>query len=144
MPHFSTLRLTLLRAAYLLLVVGLSIKWGPVVFGDIATLPPMEGVVAALLGTVGLLSVAGLVSPVRMLPILVFEVAWKLVWLAAVALPRAIGGGLDGATVTTLWAFAWVLPIVFVVPWGYVARTYLASAEPVRAGAQRAPSEARA
>lgn len=133
MASFSTPRLILLRACYLVLVVGLAIKYGPIVFGDIAVLPLMNGAVAALLGAMGLLSVAGLFSPVRMLPLLVFEIVWKAIWVLAVALPKALAGELDDGTLSTLLACAWALPFVFIVPWGHVARTYLGTAEPVRA-----------
>lgn len=135
MTTFSTLRLTLLRACYLLLVVGLAIKYAPVIFGDMAALPRMEGVVAALLSAMGLLSVAGLFAPVRILPLLVFEIAWKAIWVIGVALPKWLDGSLDDGTMATLFACAWALPFVFIVPWGFVVRTYLGAVEPVRAGA---------
>jgi len=127
--QLSTLRLTLLRACYLVLVVGLSIKYAPVI-GDIASLPRMDSVVVALLSAMGLLSVVGLFSPVRMLPLLVFEIAWKAIWVGAVALPTVLDGSADDGTMATLFACAWALPFVFVVPWRHVARTYLGKAEP--------------
>ena len=82
----SALRRNLLRASYLVLVVGLSIKYAPVI-GDLASAPRMDGVVVTLLSAMGLLSIAGLFSPVRMLPLLVFEIAWKSIWVGTVALP---------------------------------------------------------
>jgi hypothetical protein len=145
MTRFSTLRLTLLRASYLLLVVGLSLKYTPTVLGGgLESLPVMDGVVVALLSAMGLLSIAGLFSPVRMLPLLVFEIAWKAIWVIAVALPRWLAGPLDDGTAATLFACAWALPFVFIVPWGYVARTFLVSTEPVSTAAAAARDEARA
>lgn len=144
MHSFSTLRLTLLRACYAVLVVGLTIKYAPVVFGGMASLPRMEGVVTALLSAMGLLSIVGLFSPIRMLPLLVFEIAWKAIWVTTVALPRGLAGQLDDGTAATLFACAWALPFVFVVPWGYVVRTYLGSAEPVRSTTMSHADEARA
>jgi hypothetical protein len=129
---FSTFRLTLLRACYLVLVAGLSIKYAPVVFGNLAALPRMDGVVTALLSAMGVLSIAGLFSPVRMLPLLVFEIAWKAIWVAGVAVPRWLNGTIDEGTVATLFACAWALPFVFVVPWRYVASTYIGGGEPLR------------
>jgi len=125
-------RLWLLRAGYLLLVVGLSIKFWPVVFGDIATLPRMDGLVTALLSALGLLSIAGLFLPLRMLPLLVFEIAWKSIWVVAVALPNWRAGTLDDGLSSTLFNCAWAVPLVFVMPWRYVITNFLASSTPTR------------
>lgn len=134
MQPFSTLRLTLLRACYAILVAGLSLRYGPVFADGLASLPRMDGVVVALLSALGILSVAGLFSPVRMLPLLVFEIAWKLIWASAVALPKWLDGSLDEDTLSTLFNCAVALPFVFVVPWRYVAGTFLGSHDPFRAG----------
>jgi hypothetical protein len=133
MPPVSTLRLTLLRACYAVLVVGLSLRYGPV-FGDgLSGLPSMDGVVVALLSALGILSVAGLFSPIRMLPLLVFEIGWKLIWVSAVALPKWLDGSLDEGTLSILFNCAVVLPFVLVVPWRHVAGTFLGTHEPLRA-----------
>jgi hypothetical protein len=68
-----------------------------------------------------------------MLPILVFEIGWKLIWVLAVALPKWLDGSLDEGTLTILFNCAVALPFVFVVPWGYVANTFLGNREPFRA-----------
>lgn len=135
MRPFSTLRLTLLRACYAILVVGLSLRYGPVFADGLASLPRMDGVVVALLSALGILSVAGLFSPIRMLPLLVFEIAWKLTWASAVALPRWLDGSLDEGTLSILLNCAVALPFVFVVPWRYVVGTFLGTREPFRAAA---------
>jgi hypothetical protein len=95
----------------------------------------MDGVVVALLSALGLLSIAGIFSPIRMLPLLVFEIGWKLIWVCAVALPKWLDGSLDEASLSILFNCAVVLPFVFVVPWRYVARTFLGTREPFRAAA---------
>ena len=131
MRPLSTLRLTLLRACYAVLVVGLSLRYGPVFVEGLYTLPRMDGVVVALLSAMGLLSVVGLFSPIRMLPLLVFEIAWKLIWVSAVALPKWLDGALDEATLSILFNCAVALPFVFIVPWRHVAMTVLTSADPL-------------
>ena len=87
------------------------------------------------MSAMGALAVAGLFSPVRMLPLLVFEIAWMAIWVSTVALPKWLDGSLDDGTLSILFNCAVVLPFIFVVPWTYVARTYLRSAEPVRSTA---------
>jgi hypothetical protein len=135
MPPVSTLRLSLLRACYAFLVTGLSLRYGPVFVDGVAILPRMDGVVVALLSALGILSVAGLFSPIRMLPLLVFEIGWKLIWVFAVALPKWLDGSLDEGTLSILFNCAVVLPFVFVVPWRYVAGTFLGAREPFCAAA---------
>jgi hypothetical protein len=39
-----------------------------------------------------LLALLGLRYPVQLLPLLVFESAWMLIWLAAVAVPHLVAG----------------------------------------------------
>jgi hypothetical protein len=130
----STLRLWLLRACYLLLVVGLAIKFWPSLLGEIATLPRMDGAVAALLSAMGLLSVIGLFFPMRMLPLLLFEITWKAIWVSTVALPNWQNGTLNDDLSSMLFNCAWATPIVLVMPWRYVLTTLVTSPyQPTRA-----------
>ena len=93
----SLTRLHLMRAGYLLMGVGLVIvKWP--LLPDADALPLYEGVTLCLLTAMSLLAFLGLRYPVKLLPLLLFESAWKLLWLALVALPRAAEGNLDAAT----------------------------------------------
>ena len=79
------------------------------------------------------LSVLGLIHPLRMLPIMLFVIFYKVLWLVVIALPLWYAGTLaaspaNGMAQTFLWV--WV-PIV-AVPWGYVWRTYVRVADVVR------------
>ncbi len=135
MHPLSTLRLTLLRLCYAVLVVGLSLRYAPVFIDGPQHLPRMDGAVVALLSAMGLLAIVGLFSPVRMLPLLVFEITWKAIWVSAVAVPKWLDGSLDEGFMSVLFNCSVVLPFVVIVPWRYVAATFLGSAEPFRATA---------
>jgi len=80
----SLVRLYVLRATYLLLVLGLGAMIVPVVFSHE---PIARGVIPSLLGAVWLLAFVGLRYPLQMLPLLMFELAWKTIWLIAFGLP---------------------------------------------------------
>ena len=122
--ELSLTRLHLMRAGYLLMGVGLVlVKWP--LLPRAHTLPLYEGVTLCLLTAMSLLAFVGLRHPVRMLPVLLFESAWKLLWLALVALPRAVAGDLDAATSEVLVNCSLVVLILAVVPWPYVWRTYV-------------------
>ena len=133
MNEVSILRRNLLRACYLLLVVGTAFAFMSQL-PSAASLPLMDGAVYALLSALGLLSITGLFAPLRMLPLLLFEIGWKALWLAFVALPRWQAGTVDQETIATLFACAWVLPFVFIIPWRHVVATYFRP-EPWRSAA---------
>jgi hypothetical protein len=121
MKHPSTIRLNLLRACYLLMFVGLALVVWPRILADAAELPLMTGVTNALLGALGLLCGLGIVAPARMLPLLVFEVVWKVIWCLSVALPLWVQGRFTAEAGDILFACLWAVPFLFIIPWRYVA-----------------------
>jgi len=119
----SIARLYVLRATYLLLVVGLGTLMVPQLINHA---PMARGVIPSLLGGVGLLALIGLKYPLQMLPLLMFEFVWKTIWLVAFGIPQWSAGQMP-ATFTEDFrniAFGVVLmPIV--IPWRYVCRYYV-------------------
>ena len=87
-----------------------------------------------MLGAVLVLAAIGLRHPLRMLPLLVFELVWKSIWLLAFWLPASRAGVLDAAMRASLidCVFGVALALV-VIPWRYVFDTYVRGAgEPWR------------
>jgi hypothetical protein len=126
MPRISLPRLYALRAGYLLLAVGLAVTvWPDLVRHDEPWSVP-QSVVTGMLAALSALAFLGLRYPVRMLPLLLFESAWKLIWLAFVALPRWIAGRLDAETLDTAFACALVVIVLAVIPWRAVYAHYVA------------------
>ena len=120
-----TWRLNTMRVGYAFMGVGLAlVKW-PIVIGYDQSTPLYEGVVAVLLTAMSLLAFLGLRYPVRMLPILLFESLWKLIWLPVVALPAALAGDVDDAMSKVIFSCSVVVVILAVTPWGYVWRHYV-------------------
>ena len=119
-------RLNLLRAVYLLIAVGLSLQIWPAMVLRSASWELMEGVVACMLGAFSLLSLAGLRHPLRMLPIMFWEMIWKGLWLLVVFAPRWASGRVDEGVAATAFACAVAVVVPLAVPWRHVARTYLA------------------
>jgi hypothetical protein len=124
-PDLPLSRLHLMRAGYLLMGVGLAIvKWPEILHHD-NPWPLFEGVVTCILTAMSLLAFLGLRYPIKLLPVLLFESAWKLLWLSVVALPAVINGHLDGATREVAVTCSLVLVILAVTPWRYVWRQYV-------------------
>ncbi len=118
-------RLYLLRVGYLVMGVGLAITKWPLVINHDGPWPAMDGAVLAMLVALSLLSFVGVRYPVQMLPIMLFESAWKLIWFAVVALPLWITGQLDPANLELLSRNLWVVIILAATPWGYVVTQYV-------------------
>ncbi|UNK46104.1 hypothetical protein [Arthrobacter sulfonylureivorans] len=123
----STRRLNVMRVGYAFMGVGLAIVKWPLFVQGVHSLPLMEGVVACVLTAMSLLAFLGLRYPVKMLPILLFEVAWKLIWFAAVALPLVLSDNLDAAAGELLFSCLFVIVIIAVIPWGYSWRRYVSA-----------------
>ncbi|MDQ0120994.1 hypothetical protein J2T22_004207 [Pseudarthrobacter defluvii] len=117
-------RLHMMRCGYLLMAVGLMIvKWP--LLPQAALMPLMDGVVVCILTAMSLLALLGLRYPVAMLPVLLFEVTWKLLWLGIVALPHLIADDMDRATADLLFSVLFVTAILAVTPWGYVWKRFV-------------------
>jgi hypothetical protein len=125
-------QLNLLRVGYLVMGVGLAVVKWPLLF-DHEPWSLAEGTKECLLVAMSFLALLGIRYPQRMLPILVFEVSWKLLWLGVVVLPLWSDGRLEGATRTQAGTVLWVVAIIAVIPWRYALAQYVtAPAEPWR------------
>ena len=123
----SVPRLWVLRATYALIVVGLGLTNLPELIGHA---PASRGVIPSVLGGIWLLALVGLRHPLPMLPLLLFEFAWKTVWLLGYGLPQWFS---DQAPPTFAVDFraiaAGVVLMPLVIPWGYVWRRFFKAAE---------------
>ena len=125
MRDVSTFRLYLLRGTYLLIAAGLGVQIWPAILHGSPHVEHMRGVVRSLLGAVSLLAVVGLRYPLKMLPLLLFELVWKSIWVVAIGLPLWLRHGFDVATRET-WndcLFGLVLCAV-AIPWRYLLAQY--------------------
>jgi hypothetical protein len=119
----SQLRLHALRAVYALIaVVLLSRAAGNL--GEASVLS--TSVSRAMFTAVGLLALLGLRYPLQMLPLMLFDVAWKAVWLLAYGLPLWLTGETEPAYVQASKECAMGMAIVLVVlPWRYLVQNYV-------------------
>lgn len=126
MREIAVWRLYLLRAAYLLLIVGLGPSVWPSLIDHSPEWPRMTSVVIAMLCALSALSLLGLRYPLQMIPLLFFELVWKGLWLGFVALPLYLNGSLDAGRAST--AFDCLVGLIFLVliPWDYVFANYIA------------------
>ncbi|MBC7986396.1 MAG: hypothetical protein H7X93_06955 [Sphingomonadaceae bacterium] len=126
MTEISPIRLWVMRAMYLIMAAGLALTIWPVIVSHDSDLPRMTGVAQALLGTIGLLALLGLRYPLQMIPVLLFELTWKAIWLVAFALPRWLDGTLDAGMRSTIFDTSLGAVLILVIPWRYVWANYVA------------------
>ena len=128
----SLWQLNLLRVGYLVMGGGLAVVKWPLLF----THGPWElkaSTVQCMFVAMSVLALMGLRYPLRMLPVLLFEVGWKLTWLGVIALPLWLDNKLEGATREQAGAVLWVVIIIAVIPWRHVLTEYvIAPGEPWR------------
>ena len=118
-------RLYALRAGYLFVAIGLAVTRWPLLFDHPEPWPILEGAVTCMLVAVSILALLGVRHPLRMLPVMLFESVWKVIWLAVVAVPLWTGDGMDDATWETAFACLLVVVVLAVVPWRYVWAQYV-------------------
>jgi hypothetical protein len=121
--ELSLTRLNLMRVGYAFMGIGLAVAKWPLLVSHPDPWPLFEGVVTCILTAMSLLALVGLRHPVRLLPILLFECGWKVLWLSLVAAPQA--GEMDAATREVMVNCLLVVVILAVVPWRYVWRQYV-------------------
>jgi hypothetical protein len=134
MQEVSIVRLYLLRGMYLLISIGLGITVWPLIIAPPNAVANASTVIRALLGALAVLSLLGLRYPLKMLPLLLFELLWKVIWVVAFAMRMWLGTGLDKyASETFAACMMGVVLVPLVVPWSHVYRSYLlASGDPWR------------
>ena len=119
----SLARIYVLRATYLLLVIGL----GGMIVPEVISHPVISrGVIPSLLGAVWVLAFVGLKYPLKMLPLLMFEFAWKSIWMLAYGLPQWYASQLPATFAEDSFNIGvGVILMPLVIPWGYVYRHYV-------------------
>jgi hypothetical protein len=125
MHEVSLVRLYTLRICYLILAVGLGLYMWPSVIHHTADLAITHGIQLSLLAGLGLTAVLGLRYPVQMLPLLLFELIWKTIYLLAFALPLWSAHQVTAAAAEDIRACLMVVIFIPLIPWRYVARHYI-------------------
>ncbi len=108
MNDVSLVRLYALRAFYLLVVVGLGVSVWPDVIDPARHWSLAGGEISCMLAAFSLVCLLGLRFPLQMLPVLLWEVAWKTLWLLLVPLPQWMAGHVDDSIKPTIFAVSLV------------------------------------
>ena len=126
-PTVSLFRLYTLRVCYLILAAGLGAYIWPSVISHTSVFALDHGIQTALLAGLGLTAALGLRYPVQMLPLLLFELTWKAIYLVAFALPLWRAHQITPAAAADIQSVLMVVILVPLIPWGYVWKRYVVS-----------------
>jgi hypothetical protein len=125
LPEVSLFRLYTLRAAYFVMAAGLGVVIWPAVIHHSNEFAATHGVQCALLAGLGATAALGLRYPVQMLPVLLFELTWKAIYLTAFALPLWSAHEINAATAEDIKAVLVVVIFIPLIPWRYVFAHYV-------------------
>lgn len=119
-------RLYVMRLLYLMTFVGVGMMAFPALINPPAPIAPMRGVALAFWGALSIGMAFGLRYPLKMLPLILLQLMYKLIWLAAVALPAWRAGAMDqdmGEFINGMMIGA-MLDII-AIPWVYTFQRYV-------------------
>ena len=121
----SAFRLNVMRVGYLILFGGLAYsEWPGLIHHEGWT--PTRAIASSLLAALSLLAGLGIRYPLQMLPVLLFELGWKAIWLIAIGLPLWLAHDVDPATSRmTIVCLAAMVICPLLIPWTYAFRNYV-------------------
>lgn len=132
-PQVATWRINTLRFIFLLmaLVMG-SFVWTQLLF-ESTDWPVMRGLAKSMLAALALLSLLGVRYPLQMLPLMLYEIVWKTVWLLLIALRAWLANRWTADIEALFNDCIGIIIAYFVMPWRYVwARYFVQPMEPLR------------
>ena len=123
LPKVSLWRINCLRVIYLLIFFGLSsFVWQQLLF-DSAEWPVMKGIVKSMMAALALLCLVGVLYPIQFLPVLIWEVLWKTIWILSIAVP-AIDTAHWTVVESTFYECIGIIIVYFILPWNYIWKRY--------------------
>ncbi|HEU5285536.1 MAG TPA: hypothetical protein VFU20_03365 [Sphingomicrobium sp.] len=127
MAEVSLFRLYLMRVVYLLIFVAVGTMALPPLLNQPEPITPMRGVALSFWMALSLLALVGVRYPLRMIPVLLIQMLYKIIWLLALAWPLWRSGTAfdpDMAEFTRAMAIGIVVDVI-AIPWGYVLANYV-------------------
>ena len=122
----ARINIYLLRLLFALtfVFVGMS-SWAAIAFFE-GTWEPVRAVAFCAWAAYGTICFLGLIKPLKLLPIVLFQIFYKVLWLAIVAYPLWINDKLAGSTAEEMaYAFLWVPLAIVAMPWRYFFRQFI-------------------
>jgi hypothetical protein len=116
----------LLRLLFLLVVVFVASDSWLTILKHQGQWDHVKAAAVCMWAAYSVLSIFGLINPLKWLPIVMFEIFYKIIWLVIVAYPLWSTNQLKGSPAEGMThAFVWVILPIVAMPWSYAFRTYV-------------------
>lgn len=114
-----------MRLFFVLIFVFVSIDSWKAIITHEGPWKPLNAVAFSVWAAYSTMSFLGIIHTLRMLPIMMFMIFYKTLWLIIVAYPLWVTGQLAGSDAEGMAkVFIWVLLPAMFMPWRYIFRTY--------------------
>lgn len=125
MNEVGKIQFTVLRIFYLVAGVSFGFLAGANIWGGESGFGDFQSIVKSIFYALALLSLVGVARPLMMLPLLLFSLAWKSIWIMAFVFPMYFGDGLDSYTKNILLPiFSGLVVTIAAIPWRYTVGHY--------------------
>ena len=123
-PPVATWQINAMRFLFLLmaLVMG-SAVWSQLLF-ESADWPLARGLSKSMLAALALMSLLGVRYPLQMLPLMLYEIAWKTVWILLIAGRAWLAGKWNADIEGLFYDCIGIIIAYFIVPWRFVWARY--------------------
>jgi hypothetical protein len=127
--HYEGVRpinIYLLRLLFLLVVVFVATdSWSSILKHE-GQWDHVRAAAVCMWAAYSVLSIFGLINPLKWLPIVMFEIFYKVIWLVIVAYPLWSTNQLAGSPAEGMaHAFVWVILPIVAMPWTYAFKNYV-------------------
>lgn len=120
------IKIYLLRLLYVLMFVVLGSEVWAHIFTHDGPWNSDEAVAWSVFAGFSVLAALGIVRPLKMLPLLLLEIFYKVLWLILVAYPLWSNDRLAGSPAEErVYAFLWVVLPIVAMPWKYAFDHYV-------------------
>jgi hypothetical protein len=120
------IQVLMLRTFYFLMTALVATEAWSVILAHQGPWDHVRAVAWCVWATYPTLALLGLLHPLRMLPLMLFTIGYKALWLAVVAYPLWRAGTLAGSPAEEMTKVFLMTPLLIAaVPWGYVLRHYV-------------------
>ena len=134
LPPVATWRINAMRFLFLLMagIMGAMFVWPQLLF-ESADWDVMRGLAKSMLAALALMSLLGVRYPLQMLPLMLYEIAWKTIWLVLIAGRAWMADKWTPDIEGLFYDCIGIIIAYFIVPWRYVwARYFAQPMEPLR------------
>ena len=121
----------LLRVLYFLMFIGVAFEAWKTIITHQGPWDHTRAVAFCVWAAYPTLSIFGLIRPLQWLPIVIFMIFYKTLWVIVVAYPLWRAGALAGSPAEEMaHIFVWAPVIILIVPWVYVFKNYVMWSKP--------------